>query len=65
MQTSKKFLGKTFAGQLASSTMGNLQTGINAAALANPYTLAAAALFTKTRTEKSVKAVIKPIKKSC
>ena len=57
----QKVLGKTFAGQLASSTMGTA-TGINAAALANPYTLAAAALFTKPG-QKVVKAVVKPIKK--
>ena len=57
----QKVLGKTFAGQLASSTMGTT-TGINAAALANPYTLAAAALFTKPG-QKVVKAVVKPIKK--
>ena len=57
----QKVLGKTFAGQLASSTMG-ATTGINAAALANPYTLAAAALFTKPG-QKVVKKVIKPVKK--
>ena len=57
----QKVLGKTFAGQLASSTMGTA-TGINAAALANPYTLAAAALFTKPG-QKVVKKVLKPIKK--
>jgi len=57
----QKVLGKTFAGQLASSTMG-ATTGINAAALANPYTLAAAALFTKPG-QKVVKAVVKPVKK--
>jgi len=61
----QKVLGKTFAGQLASSTIGTT-TGINAAALANPYTLAAAALFTKPGREvakKAVKAVVKPVKK--
>ena len=61
----QKVLGKTFAGQLASSSMG-ATTGINAAALANPYTLAAAALFTKPGREvakKAVKAVVKPVKK--
>ena len=57
----QKVLGKTFAGQLASSTMATT-TGINAAALANPYTLAAAALFTKPG-QKVVKKVIKPVKK--
>ena len=57
----QKVLGKTFAGQLASSTMGTA-TGINAAALANPYTLAAAALFTKPG-QKVVKKVLKPVKK--
>ena len=58
----QKVLGKTFAGQLASSTMGTT-TGINAAALANPYTLAAAALFTKPG-QKVAKKIIKPIKKA-
>jgi len=57
----QKVLGKTFAGQLASSTMG-ATTGINVAALTNPYTLAAAALFTKPG-QKVVKKVLKPIKK--
>ena len=58
----QKVLGKTFAGQLASANIGMGTTGINAAALANPYTLAAAALFTKPG-QKVVKAVVKPIKK--
>ena len=43
----QKVLGKTFAGQLASSQVGMGATGLNMASLANPYTLAAAALFTK------------------
>jgi len=58
----QKVLGKTFAGQLASANVGMGTTGINAAALANPYTLAAAALFTKPG-QKVVKKVLKPIKK--
>jgi hypothetical protein len=58
----QKVLGKTFAGQLASANIGMGTTGINAAALANPYTLAAAALFTKPG-QKVVKKVLKPIKK--
>ncbi len=58
----QKVLGKTFAGQLASANIGMGTTGINAAALANPYTLAAAALFTKPG-QKVVKAVVKPVKK--
>ena len=58
----QKVLGKTFAGQLASANVGMGTTGINAAALANPYTLAAAALFTKPG-RKVVKAIAKPIKK--
>ena len=58
----QKVLGKTFAGQLASANIGMGTTGINAAALANPYTLAAAALFTKPG-QKVIKAIAKPIKK--
>ena len=56
----QKVLGKTFAGQLASANVG--MTTMNPAMLANPYTLAAAALFTKPG-QKVVKAVVKPIKK--
>ena len=58
----QKVLGKTFAGQLASANIGMGTTGINAAALANPYTLAAAALFTKPG-QKVAKAIVKPVKK--
>ena len=58
----QKVLGKTFAGQLASSGVGMGTTGLNAAALANPYTLAAAALFTKPG-QKVVKGVVKTAKK--
>jgi len=59
----QKVLGKTFAGQLASSQVGMGATGLNMAALANPYTLAAAALFTKPG-QKVVKGVVKTAKKA-
>ena len=58
----QKVLGKTFAGQLASSQVGMATSGLNMAALANPYTLAAAALFTKPG-QKVVKGVVKTAKK--
>ena len=58
----QKVLGKTFAGQLASSNLMGT-TGINAAALANPYTLAAAALFTKPG-QKVAKKVVSVAKKA-
>ena len=57
----QKVLGKTFAGQLASANVG--MTTMNPAMLANPYTLAAAALFTKPG-QKVAKKIIKPIKKA-
>ena len=57
----QKVLGKTFAGQLASANVG--MTAMNPAMLANPYTLAAAALFTKPG-QKVAKKIIKPIKKA-
>ena len=56
----QKVLGKTFAGQLASANVG--MTTMNPAMLANPYTLAAAALFTKPG-QKAAKKIIKPVKK--
>ena len=56
----QKVLGKTFAGQLASANVG--MTTMNPAMLANPYTLAAAALFTKPG-QRAVKKVVKPVKK--
>tara|TARA_R100001443_G_scaffold116371_1_gene136595 strand:- start:447 stop:1358 length:912 start_codon:yes stop_codon:yes gene_type:complete len=58
----QKVLGKTFAGQLASSQVGMGATGLNMAALANPYTLAAAALFTKPG-QKIAKKAVKIVKK--
>jgi len=58
----QKVLGKTFAGQLASAQVGMGTTGLNMAALANPYTLAAAALFTKPG-QRVVKGVVKTAKK--
>ena len=58
----QKVLGKTFSGQLASSGVGMGTTGFNAAALANPYTLAAAALFTKPG-QRAAKKVVKTAKK--
>jgi len=58
----QKVLGKTFAGQLASSQVGMATSGLNMAALANPYTLAAAALFTKPGRKLAKKAV-KTVKK--
>ena len=58
----QKVLGKTFSGQLASSGVGMGTTGFNAAALANPYTLAAAALFTKPGQRGAIK-VVKTAKK--
>ena len=59
----QKVLGKTFAGQLASSQVGMGATGLNMAALANPYTLAAAALFTKPG-QKVAKKVVSVAKKA-
>jgi len=59
----QKVLGKTFAGQLASAQVGMGTTGLNMAALANPYTLAAAALFTKPG-QRVVKGVVKTAKKA-
>ena len=56
----QKVLGKTFAGQLAGTTFAS--PTMNPAMLANPYTLAAAALFTKPG-QKTVKKIIKPVKK--
>ena len=56
----QKVLGKTFAGQLASANVG--MTAMNPAMLANPYTLAAAALFTKPG-QKAVKSVVSGAKK--
>ena len=56
----QKVLGKTFAGQLASTSFTSAT--MNPAMLANPYTLAAAALFTKPG-QKVVKKVVKPVKK--
>ena len=56
----QKVLGKTFAGQLASTSFTS--AAMNPAMLANPYTLAAAALFTKPG-QKVVKKVFKPVKK--
>ena len=56
----QKVLGKTFAGQLASANVG--MTTMNPAILANPYTLAAAALFTKPG-QKVAKSVISGAKK--
>ena len=57
----QKVLGKTFAGQLASANVG--MTTMNPAMLANPYPLAAAALFTNPG-QKVAKKIIKPIKKA-
>mgnify|MGYP003119136804 CR=1 FL=1 len=56
----QKVLGKTFAGQLAGTTFAS--PTMNPALLANPYTLAAAALFTKPG-QKAAKKIIKPVKK--
>ena len=56
----QKVLGKTFAGQLASANVG--MTTMNPAMLANPYTLAAAALFTKPG-QKVVKSAASAVKK--
>jgi len=58
----QKVLGKTFSGQLASSGVGMGTTGFNTALLTNPYTLAAAALFTKPG-QKVAKKAVKTVKK--
>ena len=56
----QKVLGKTFAGQLASTSFTS--AAMNPAMLANPYTLAAAALFTKPG-QKVAKKAVKTVKK--
>jgi hypothetical protein len=60
----QKVLGKTFAGQLAGSQvgLGGMSAGGMGALMTNPYTIAAAALFSKPG-RKIVKKVFKGVKK--